>query len=169
MKFMFTLMLLAVIALPAKALDIPQSVADVSNIHHPNEQHFTAGQPSATQLDAFHQLGVRHLVDLRPPEEAPELNGAAQTSRAGLAYYHIPIAGGDDLTRDHVAVLDTILERIDGEKTVLHCASSNRVGAMMALHAAWHKGMSHEEALQLGRDYGMTSLESHVVERLNNY
>ncbi|MGX5915233.1 fused DSP-PTPase phosphatase/NAD kinase-like protein [Aliidiomarina sp. Khilg15.8] len=168
MKFVFPLILLAAIALPAQATDIPESVADVSNIHHPNEQHFTGGQPTAEQLNAFRELGVRHLVDLRPPEEAPELNGAAQTSRAGLAYYHIPIAGGDDLTRDHVAVLDTILERIGGEKAVLHCASSNRVGAMMALHAAWHEGMSQEDALQLGRDYGMTSLESHVVKQLNN-
>jgi protein tyrosine phosphatase (PTP) superfamily phosphohydrolase (DUF442 family) len=168
MKFLFPVMLLATLALPAQAADIPDSVADVTNIHHPNKQHFTAGQPNAEQLDAFRKLGVRHLVDLRPPEEAPDLNGAAQTSKAGLAYYHIPIAGGDDLTREHVAVLDTILNRIDGEKTLLHCASSNRVGAMMALHAAWHRGMSHEDALQLGRDYGMTSLETHVVKQLDN-
>lgn len=168
MKFLFPVMLLATLALPAHATDIPESVADVTNIHHPNEQHFTAGQPNAEQLEAFRELGVRHLVDLRPPEEAPDLNGAAQTSKAGLAYYHIPIAGGDDLTREHVAVLDTILNRIDGEKTLLHCASSNRVGAMMALHAAWHRDMSREDALQLGRDYGMTSLESHVVKQLDN-
>lgn len=168
MKFLVAFMLLAGFSLSAQGNDIPDAVADVPNIHHPTTQHFTGGQPNASQLQAFHRLGVRHLVDLRPPEEAPDLNGAAQTSRAGLAYYHIPIAGGDDLTRDHVAVLDTILKRIDGEKTLLHCASSNRVGAMMALHAAWHEGKNQQEALQLGRDYGMTSLESHVVKQLQN-
>lgn len=168
MRFLFAVMLLASFSLSAQGNEIPASVADVPNIHHPTPQHFTGGQPDAGQLKAFHNLGVRHLVDLRPPEEAPNLNGAAQTSRAGLAYYHIPIAGGEDLTRDHVAVLDTILKRIDGEKTLLHCASSNRVGAMMALHAAWHQGKSQQEAIQLGRDYGMTSLESRVVEQLQN-
>lgn len=168
MKFLIALMLLATFSLTAQGNEIPASVADVTNIHHPTADHFTAGQPDAEQLEAFHELGVRHLVDLRPPEEAPDLNGAAQTSRAGLAYYHIPIAGGDDLTREHVAVLDTILKRIDGEKTLLHCASSNRVGAMMALHAAWHEGKSREEALQLGRDYGMTSLESQVAKQLSD-
>ena len=145
---------------------IPTALQDVAHIHQPNETHFTGGQPTAPQFEAFAEQGVRHVVDLRPPEESADINSAAWVSAAGMAYYHIPIAGGADLTREHVAVLDTILQRMNGEPALLHCASANRVGAMMALHAVWYQEMSEEDAVQLGRDYGLTSLEEHVRKAL---
>lgn len=146
---------------------IPAALQDVAHIHQPNETHFTGGQPNAEQFEAFAEEGVRHVVDLRPPEESADINSAAWVSAAGMAYYHVPIAGGADLTREHVAVLDTILQRINGEPALLHCASANRVGAMMALHAVWYQEMNEEDAIQLGRDYGLTSLEDHVREALH--
>lgn len=146
--------------------DIPAALQDVDHIHKPNDKHYAAGQPDEDQFQAFAQQGVQHVIDLRPPEESADINGPAWVSSAGMAYYHIPIASGDDLNREHVAVLDTILQRINGESTVLHCASSNRVGAMMALHAVWYEGMSEDEAIELGKEYGLTSLQGHVREVL---
>lgn len=159
---------LALLSIPALAMDqkIPAALQDVTNIQQPNDKHFSAGQPTAQQLQAFAEHGVRHVVDLRPPEESADINSAAWVSAAGMAYYHIPIAGGEGLTREHVAVLDTILQRINDEPALLHCASANRVGAMMALHAVWHQGMDQEEAIQLGKDYGLTSLEGPVRSAL---
>lgn len=158
----------ALSATPALAGEqsIPPTLQDVAHIHQPNETHFTGGQPNAEQFEAFAAEGVRHVVDLRPPEESADINSAAWVSAAGMAYYHVPIAGGADLTREHVAVLDTILQRINGEPALLHCASANRVGAMMALHAVWYQDMNEEDAIQLGMDYGLTSLEGYVREAL---
>jgi hypothetical protein len=48
----------------------------------------------------------------------------------------------------------------------VHCASSNRVGAMAALRAAWIDGRPTEEALQIGRAWGLKSLEPTVRARL---
>lgn len=167
-RLAFTLCL-ALFLTPAFALDqhIPTALHNVDHIHRPHDQHFSAGQPTAEQFQAFAEQGVRHVVDLRPPEESADINSAAWVSAAGMAYYHIPIAGGGDLNRQHVAVLDTILQRINDEPALLHCASSNRVGAMMALHAVWHQGMDTEEAIQLGKDYGLASLEGQVRAKLN--
>lgn len=145
---------------------IPPALQDVSNIHKPNDRHYSAGQPDEAEFQTFAEHGVQHVVDLRPPEESKDINAPAWVSAAGMAYYHIPIAGADDLTREHVAVLDTILQRIGNEQAVLHCASSNRVGAMMALHGVWYKDMSEDEAIELGKDYGLTSLQDHVREAL---
>ncbi|RUO26923.1 hypothetical protein CWE09_09595 [Aliidiomarina minuta] len=147
---------------------IPEDLQQVEHIHHPTSEHFTAGQPTEQEMGYFAEHGVRHVVNLRPPQEAPEVNGAAWASQHAMAYYHIPIAGGEDLTQEHVAVFDKIMQRIGDEKALLHCGSSNRVGAMVALRGVWHQGMSEEEALQLGREYGMTSLEEHVLKQLHH-
>lgn len=142
--------------------NLPAELRETTNLHHPNERHYTSGQPTEQQLQAFAEHGVRHVVDLRPPAEDRELNNAAQVSRAGMAYYHIPIGGREDFTRDHVATLDTILQRIGDDQALFHCASSNRVGALMALHAVWFEGANEEEAIAKGKAYGLTSLEEAV-------
>ena len=53
----------------------------------------------------------------------------------------------------------------DGE-VLLHCASGNRVGALLALAAVQVDGASPEAALTLGRAAGLKSLEPVVMERL---
>ncbi|RUO30844.1 serine/threonine protein phosphatase [Aliidiomarina sedimenti] len=165
-KILKVLLFSALVSMPAWASGIPASVQEVSHIHRPNDMHYTAGQPTESQLQAFAELGVRHVVDLRPPEESSDINEAAWVSASGMAYYHIPIASGEDLNSEHVEVLDTILQRIGDEPALLHCASSNRVGAMIALHAVWHDNMELEDAIERGKDYGLTSLESVVRQRI---
>jgi hypothetical protein len=44
----------------------------------------------------------------------------------------------------------------------VHCASGNRVGAMMALREAWLRGATSEHALEVGRTWGMKGLEPDV-------
>lgn len=158
--------------IPASAFadgGIPQELKDVAYVHQPNTQHFTAGQPDDQQYQAFAEHGVRHVVDLRPPAEASDVNNAARVSAAGMAYYHIPIAGGEDLTPQHVQTLDTILQRIGEEPALLHCASANRVGALISLHAVWHQNMATEDAIALGHAYGLTSLEPHVRRAIDEH
>jgi len=45
---------------------------------------------------------------------------------------------------------------------VVHCASSNRVGAMAALRAAWLQGQSADQAIETGKAWGLKSLEPEV-------
>jgi protein tyrosine phosphatase (PTP) superfamily phosphohydrolase (DUF442 family) len=48
---------------------------------------------------------------------------------------------------------------------LVHCGSSNRVGAVFALRAKMN-GANDEDALAFGKSAGMTSLESTVKTRL---
>ena len=57
-----------------------------------------------------------------------------------------------------------MLESYDGP-VLIHCASSNRVGALLALRESL-RGASDEEALEFGKQAGMTRLEPLVKERL---
>lgn len=124
-----------------------------------------SGQPTASEFTEFAARGGMHVIDLRPPSETPDFNEAAVVTRAGMAYYNIPIAGSRDLTRDNVELLDRVLAKVDRETTLLHCASANRVGALMALRARWLYDADYEEAITLGREHGMTTLQPDV-ERL---
>ena len=45
---------------------------------------------------------------------------------------------------------------------LLHCASANRAGGLLALAMVTEHGMSLEEALAIGRKAGMKSTESAV-------
>jgi len=152
-------------AMPA-GQKVPESVQDIEHIRHPSTQFYTSGQPTEEQLEALAALGVKHVVNLRSLKEMQDIPEASWATQQAQAFYHIPIAGADDLTYDNVQVFNDVLAEIGSDKALMHCASSNRVGAMMALRAAWMQGASRTEALQIGTQYGLTSLADAVEEKL---
>ncbi|PPU82009.1 hypothetical protein XpopCFBP1817_20380 [Xanthomonas populi] len=50
---------------------------------------------------------------------------------------------------------------------LIHCASSNRVGALIALEKGRANGAPRDEAIAIGRAAGMTSLEPLVMRLLD--
>jgi uncharacterized protein (TIGR01244 family) len=125
----------------------------------------TGGQPSPEDLARLKSEGVRTVIDLRGPQEDRGYDEAAEARRLGLQYIALPIAGKDDISPANAKTLNDALKAQDGD-VLLHCASGNRVGALLALGAARIEGVSKEEALVLGRAAGLKSLEPVVVERL---
>jgi protein tyrosine phosphatase (PTP) superfamily phosphohydrolase (DUF442 family) len=74
------------------------------------------------------------------------------------------VAGAADLTAEKAQELAAALEG-DGPALV-HCASSNRVGALLALRAFYVAGASPSDALETGRRAGLSGLEEDVKQRL---
>lgn len=128
----------------------------------------TGGQPDTEDLSAFAAGGGTQIIDLRGVNEDRGFDEAAAARQRGLHYHSLPITGAAGLNRDNVEALDRLLEQTvgQGEKTLLHCASGNRVGALMALRAHWLHGNTEAEALAIGRAHGMTGLEAQVRELL---
>ena len=124
----------------------------------------TGGQPTVEDLQRLKDEGVRTVIDLRGPQEARGYDEAGEAEALGLAYVALPISGKDDVNAENARALHALLQDREGG-VLLHCASGNRVGALLALGAA-AQGASREEALELGRQAGLKSLESVVVERL---
>jgi uncharacterized protein (TIGR01244 family) len=121
----------------------------------------TCGQPGQGAWGPLARAGVRTVVNLRPDDELPDRDEAAEVAAAGLAYLHIPIRDADDLTRVAAAALQKVL--ISSPPSVLvHCSSANRAGALLALADAWFGSGVTDNALALGRDAGMTALEPSV-------
>lgn len=138
----------------------------VLNAREPLPGLVTAGQPDQEQLRALQEAGFGTAVSLRPAGESGAGWEEAFASGRDLDFHRIAVAGPSDLSRENVEELDRILAGAGDGPVVLYCASSNRVGALLALRAHWLQGMEPEEALQLGREAGLTRLEPAVADLL---
>ena len=125
----------------------------------------TGGQPTLEQLDALPTQGVHTVIDLRPDSEDHGYDEARELQQRDLKYLRLPIAGPQDLTPANASALKKLLDA-SGEGVLLHCASGNRAGALLALMAAQEEGTPPAEALELGKQAGMTSLAPVISEKL---
>lgn len=150
----------------AVAAEGPTDVSQtgLSNVARPRPGLLTSAQPSQSQVDALRSLGYEHFISLRPAAEPGA--GWEEEYLTDENFDRIPIAGPEDLTRENVEALDRVLAEAGDARTVLYCASSNRVGALMALRALWVEGVDPDSALALGREAGLTSLEPAVRDLL---
>ena len=131
-----------------------------------SEALYTAGQPSKEQLVKLPEEGFKRIIDLRPATEDRGFDEPSITAAIGLEYLSLPIAKEADLTLANVRAFDQWLADPAQAMTLIHCGSSNRVGALLALRAGWLQGASAQAALDTGRAAGLTSLEPAVRSSL---
>jgi protein tyrosine phosphatase (PTP) superfamily phosphohydrolase (DUF442 family) len=124
----------------------------------------TGGKPSAQQLAAAKHSGVRTVISLLP--EAETQDEAAEAQKLGLRFVSIPVPDASGLTRENAERLAKEMDAPEAKPLLLHCASGNRAGALLALRAYYVDHASSESALSLGESAGLTSLRPAVVERL---
>lgn len=130
--------------------------AEIMNLRTPEAGLFSSGQPTQEQLQVLAQSGVKHIINLRPSSEMDWDEGAYVQS-LGMEYHNIPVAGADDLTAENAQKLDSILANLNGQSALVHCASSNRVGALRALTAHDKAGQNADAAIAIGKNWGLTS------------
>lgn len=136
---------------------------DIPNVRTPAPGLVCGGQPTPEQLTAAVASGIRTVITVRAESE-PETDWEPEAARAaGVVFVRIPVTGPADLTKENVSRLDATLEEAEARGPVLlHCHSGNRVGALLALRAAWIQGKPPAEALEIGRGAGLTKLEGEV-------
>lgn len=154
----------ATMSTPSAARAPESPAATVSRFEHLRPGLLAGGQPTAADLAGLQAQGVHTVIDLRGTAEERGYDEAAEARRLGLAYVALPINGKDAITPANARALRELLEQ-HGDGVLLHCASGNRVGALLALDAA-DAGMPREQALSLGRRAGLKSLEPVVLEQL---
>lgn len=163
--FLYSFLLAAAPAWAADALDA-KALASLPNIANPAPNIATAGRLQPTDIATVAKAGVRHVIDLTPDSETPDFDEAVAVRNAGMQYHNLPIRGPEDLTADNAARFDRLITEVGAAPTLVHCSSSNRVGALAALRAAWIQGQPMETALAEGRRWGLKGLEPAVRERL---
>lgn len=130
-----------------------------------NEQLVIAGQPSAARIAEIGAAGFDTVMNVNhvPPGFAED----EVVARAGMTYDALPITGeqiADAAQREKAYAWFAELES-GGKKGWCHCSSGNRCAALWALYQAERKNRSPEDALQLGKQAGLTGLEP-VVRKI---
>lgn len=125
-----------------------------------------AGQPSEAALKVFAESGYVAVIDLRTDGENRGFDEARVVDELGMDYVSMPIASADDINFDNASKLDTLIASYDGP-VLVHCASSNRVGALLAL-ADFENNGDKDMALAKGKAAGMKGLQGRVEEVLDS-
>lgn len=127
---------------------------------------YVGGQPDESQLQALAAQGVTTVIDLRGADEDRGYAEAARVQALGLRYVSLPIAGAADITPANARALQHAIDTSNGP-VLLHCASGNRVGALLALQAH-ARGLDETAAIAEGRAAGLGSLEPTVRAQIQH-
>lgn len=144
-----------------------QFVLDIPNACSLESGMCTGGRPRPEHLKKAAEQGIKVVVNFCPPSEAIDYDEASVVASLGMKYVNIPVAGAADLTRENVEKLANTLVDSGEYGVLLHCASGNRAGAMLALKARYFDDATPLEALEIGRSAGLTALEPYVTQLLN--
>jgi len=167
LRFIFLSLALVLSASNAHAATPAESaLSRLPHVSFPAPHRVASGRLQAADLPALKRAGIRQVIDLSDDAETPDFDEAAVMRTAGIGYHNLPIHGAADLTRANADRFDDLLGDAGAQPTLVHCASSNRVGALIALRAAWLEGRSVDAALEEGRRWGLKGLEPAVRERL---
>ena len=166
-KFVFVV-LFAVFAAACTSKGIePEKVQqlEIKNLQVISSSQFSGGQPTQEQLDWLKRVGVKHIINLRTPKEQ-KFDEASVVKKLGLNYVSIPVAGKAAINELNAEKLAAAIEKVGNEPVFVHCASGNRVGALIAINAFKTNGGDIDAALVEGKKWGLTRLEKMVKIKL---
>ncbi|WP_295717786.1 sulfur transferase domain-containing protein [uncultured Halovibrio sp.] len=136
----------------------------VGNYNRPAPFIGTGGQLADGAMAELKGMGFKTVVSLLNPREGLEAEREAAHD-AGLNFYSISVSSKAP-TEEQVREFAGIVSATGNYPILVHCASSNRVGAMWALYRH-QMGVPAEIALEEGKAAGLkTSREPAVRERL---
>lgn len=144
---------------------MPAATPSGVELRRPQPMLYTAGQPAAGDWSAIAQGGVGTVINLRTPGETKDRDERTEVEAAGMRYVALPIAGHEGVTEDNAKALADLIAAAHGP-VLVHCASGNRAGGLLALALA-AQGMPAATALETGRAAGMTSTETQVKQVLD--
>ncbi|MAZ87307.1 MAG: hypothetical protein CL693_06650 [Cellvibrionaceae bacterium] len=148
-------------AFPAGAVDGASiEPLGLKKVKHPAPNLWVSGQPTKVQLAQLEAAGIQHVINLRPDNENSWAE-APLVKALGMRYHHLPIAGGAGVSFNNAGSLKTLIQSLNGEPVLIHCASGNRVGGLIALQAI-SEGVAEQQAIDKGKEWGLTRLEKHV-------
>lgn len=126
---------------------------------------YLASQPAPEDLRLLQERGVRTVIDLRRPQEARGYDEADWARTLGIEYVALPFANESDLSDPIFARGRELLNKAQ-RPLLMHCGSSNRVGALWLAWRALDGGLTLEEAREEAKRVGLKSpaLEAKAID-----
>ncbi|GAA6203761.1 MULTISPECIES: hypothetical protein [Thalassotalea] len=134
----------------------------MDNVLVPTKTLIVGGQPTIEDLLLLDRIGVKHVVNLRGENEVNHFDEWNVLREMESDYHAIPLTNIHSFTKDAAERLDNILSF--NKPTLIHCATGNRVGALITLHAFWCEGVSAQQALERGIQAGLTQLKPGISQ-----
>ena len=135
--------------------EVPATVDGIAGYKRVHSGLAAAGVPSAEALASLKARGFKTVIDLRGVTEPGVAEEEATVRAQGLRYVHVPISPST-FSLGNVEAVAKVLDNAEAAPVLLHCTSSNRVGAVWAVIQV-QKGLSLEAAEAEGRKFGLKS------------
>ncbi len=140
----------------------PIATKDFAGGLYRTDDLFIAGQPLTVEaIKALKAEGATTVVNIRTPEEMKSQGPFSReheiVESLGMTYVHIP-TGGPDYPYSPAAVekFSRAVAQSSGP-VLLHCASGRRASHLWVAYLTTIKGLSLEEAVQLGKQVNFGS------------
>lgn len=106
----------------------------------------TAAQPSAEQLSALGETGVRHVINLAlPTSDHAVADEGARLAGQGITYVNIPVPW-EAPTAQQFTLFAQVLWAMRDEPVLVHCACNMRASAFVFLYRVLHEAVPLAEA-----------------------
>lgn len=151
---------------PPRADDQAVLALGVKNAVLVEPRLISSGQFTPEQLAKLPELGYRTVVQLRLATEEGSGWEEAKALELGLNFIRIPVEGTAGLTEENARRLDQALRERGAGGALVACGSGNRVGALFALRARYCAAATPEQALEAGKQAGLTKAEPEVRKLL---
>ena len=136
--------------------DVRKITSGIANSGQPLYAVATAGQPEKEHLKRLADAGYKTLADLRTPECPPPDEWGTAIRRAGLGYVNIPV-GHEDIDERTFDRIRQLMHDPECRPTLIHCASANRVGALLLPFLVLDEGTITEGAREIAAEVGLRS------------
>jgi len=127
-----------------------------NNISSAGEFYF-AGYPTVEGLKALRDRGVTTIVSTKSPEQGTERLGQDErelVESLGMRMVYLPISKESFSTKDVDRLADMIEHNEGG--MMLHCGSSNTIGALWAAYLHRERNVDFERAFEIGATAGLS-------------
>lgn len=117
-----------------------------------------AGQLREEDIGRLAAAGYRAVIDLRHPDEPRGFDEAEAVRAAGLQYVNLPVISGR-VTPEDFGRFRALLRDSANRPAVVHCATANRVGAMLVPYLVLDAQRTPERAVAIAQQAGLRSQE----------
>jgi len=134
------------------------AIENLSKVSTFDNNIYFAGQPDEEAFKQFADFGVKTVINLRNAQELTALGFDEKevVQKTGMTYIHTPMGAEipDESTLQRIV---SALDSANDAPVLLHCSGSNRAGAIWALYAGQQGSLTVEEAIDEGKDAGMST------------
>jgi tyrosine-protein phosphatase SIW14 len=146
------------------------SAPGVPNFHRVNDHIYRGGQPGSEGWTSLADLGIKVVLDLRPPSEHSTTGEEQAVEAAGMHYVNVPMKGIGAPTGEEVSRALEILDADSSGAVFVHCRrGSDRTGTVIACYRITHDHWNNQKALKEAQSYGLNFLERGMKHYIMNF